>query len=73
MSKIILEFDGQEELDDARVALDGYKWKLVSWDMHQKFREYLKYTELTEEQYAILETFKEYFNETLYEYNLKLD
>ena len=27
MSKIILEFDGVEEQDDARTALDGYKWK----------------------------------------------
>ena len=27
MGKIILEFDSVEEQSDARVALDGYKWK----------------------------------------------
>ena len=30
--KITLEFDSIEEQDDARVALDGYKWKMAMWD-----------------------------------------
>jgi hypothetical protein len=33
--KITLEFDSIEEQDDARVALDGYKWKLAMWDLDQ--------------------------------------
>jgi hypothetical protein len=28
MGKIILEFDSNEESQEARVALDGYKWNL---------------------------------------------
>jgi len=43
MSKIILEFDGIEEADDARTALDGYKWKLAMWDLDQELRSIVKY------------------------------
>ena len=38
MGKIIIEFDSAEESQDARVALDGYKWKLAMWDLDQKLR-----------------------------------
>jgi hypothetical protein len=31
MGKIILEFDSIEEKDDARMALDGVKWKVAMW------------------------------------------
>jgi len=30
MSKITIEFDGEDATTDARTALDGYKWKLRS-------------------------------------------
>jgi len=43
MSKIILEFDGIEESDDARTALDGYKWKLAMWNLDQELRGIVKY------------------------------
>lgn len=43
MAKIILEFDGNEESDDARTALDGYKWKLAMWDLDQQLRSTTKY------------------------------
>lgn len=70
--KVTIEFN-DEERDDLQTALDGYKWKLVSWDMSQKFREYLKYTELTDEEYAIVEKMKGDFFEFLDDYGLKLD
>ena len=38
MGKIILEFDSNEEKDDARTALDAYKWRGVVWDLDQYFR-----------------------------------
>jgi hypothetical protein len=38
VGKIILEFDSIEEQDDARTALDGYKWKLAMWDLTQELR-----------------------------------
>ena len=43
MAKIILEFDSCEEQDEARTALDGYKWKLAVWDIDQKLRGVVKY------------------------------
>jgi hypothetical protein len=70
--KVTIEFN-EEENEDLQTALDGYKWKLVSWDMSQKFREYLKYTELTDEEYAIVEKIKGDFFEFLDDYGLKLD
>lgn len=70
--KVTIEFN-DEEREDLQTALDGYKWKLVAWDMSQKFREYLKYTELTDEEYAIVEKIKGDFFEFLDDYGLKLD
>ena len=43
MKKIILEFDGMEEADEARNALDGWKWKAVVWELDQKLRATTKY------------------------------
>jgi hypothetical protein len=43
MGKIILEFDSQEEANDARTALDGVKWKMAMWDLDQKLRSTTKY------------------------------
>ena len=43
MSKITIEFDGEEEAVDARLALDGYKWKGAMWDLDQELRAVTKY------------------------------
>ena len=43
MGEIILKFDSCEEQDEARTALDGYKWKLAVWDIDQKLRGVVKY------------------------------
>ena len=43
MGKIILEFDSFEEKDDARMALDGIKWKVAMWDLDQLLRSVTKY------------------------------
>ena len=43
MGKIIIEFDSAEESQDARGALDGYKWKLAMWDLDQKLRSTVKH------------------------------
>jgi len=71
--KVTLEFNDDEK-DELQTALDGYKWKLVSWDLNQKIRAYLKYDEsLTDEQYDMVEKIKKDLFELLNEYNLKLD
>ena len=81
MSKIILEFDGVEEQDDARTALDGYKWKLAMWDLDQLLRWTTKYEvsllkhndPASEEEYEVAEKLREKIRDILEGYNLGLD
>jgi hypothetical protein len=69
--KATLEFD---EEDDLRTALDGYKWKLVVWDLDQEMRRLLKYDEtLTGDQYDIVEKLREKLHEIKNDYGLNLD
>lgn len=78
--KVILEFDGNEEQDDLRTALDGYKWKLAMWDLDQKLRRTTKYNHgilsdgnATETEREIAEKLREFIREILNNYNLKQD
>jgi transcriptional regulator of acetoin/glycerol metabolism len=78
MGKIILEFDSYEEKDDARTALDAYKWKGAVWDLDQKLREIAKYgyvgkVEATEEERELAEKLRTTLREILEEFNLNLD
>jgi hypothetical protein len=43
MAKVILEFDALEEAQDARTALDGWKWKMAMWDLDQLLRSTTKH------------------------------
>ena len=81
MSKIIIEFDGVEEQDDARTALDGYKWKLAMWDLDQLLRSTTKYDvsllkdneQASEAECEVAEKLREKIRDILGEYNLGLD
>lgn len=81
MGKIILEFDSQEEANDARTALDGYKWKHAMWELDQKLRNTTKYSEsiidgepqASELERNIAEKYREILREILNDNNLKLD
>ena len=70
--KITIEFDDQEE---ARDALDGYKWKLVVWDLDQELRQRTKYTSEQDNVDVIEALYKlrEEIREMLSNYNLQLD
>lgn len=69
--KAILEFDDE---DDLKTAIDGYKWKLVCWDLNQKLRAYLKYDEsISDEKYEMTEQIKEDLLGLINDYNLNLD
>lgn len=66
MGKIILEFDAVEEQDDARTAIDGYKWKLAVCDIDQLLRNTTKRDNSiignenpSEEEYKIAEKLRE--------------
>jgi len=79
--KITIEFDGIEEQDDARTALDGYKWKLAMWDLDQLLRSTTKYDvsllkhneQASEAEYEIAEKIREEIRNILEGYNLNLD
>ena len=73
-----LEFDSIEEKDDARVALDGYKWKNAMWELDQLLRSATKYgsferREATSEEQDMAEKLRDAIREILNEYNLNLD
>lgn len=78
MGKIILEFDSFEEKDDARDALDGYKWKLVVWDLDQHLRSVVKYgsyenRQATEEEMNFADKLREEIRDILNGYGIDLD
>lgn len=78
MGKIILEFNSEEEANDARTALDGYKWKLAMWDLDQKLRSATKYAvidnrEATAEEQDMADKVREFIRDILNDYNLNLD
>lgn len=78
MGKIILEFDSDEEREDARTALDAYKWKGAVWDLDQKLREITKYgfvdkIEATDQEIDLAEKLRKDLREILEDYNLNLD
>jgi hypothetical protein len=80
MGKIILEFDSNEESQEARVALDGYKWKLAMWDLDQKLRSTTKHgikfysnEEASSEEIDICQKISNEIRETLDSYNLNLE
>ena len=75
MSKIVLEFDGIEEEDAARTALDGIKWKVSMWHLDQWLRSQIKYApdEQSEDTYQAFEECREKLREILTDNNLQLD
>ena len=81
MGKITLEFDSVEEQSDARVALDGQKWKSAMWELDQKLRQTTKYgvsvihseVQVLEFEQDIAEKYREIIREILSDYNLNLE
>ena len=79
--KITLEFDGVEEAEDARTALDGYKWKLAMWDLDQLLRSTTKYDvsllkrneQASEAEYEIAEKLREEIRDILDSYQIQFD
>lgn len=81
MGKIILEFDSQEEAEDAKTASDGWRWKHTMWELDQKLRNTTKYSEsvidgepqASELERNIAEKYREMIRDILNDNNLKLD
>jgi len=77
---MILEYDCEEQ-DDARTALDGYKWKLAMWDLDQLLRSTTKHgvsmsdesKEATPEEMDMADKVRDAMRDILNEHNLNLD
>ena len=72
MGKIILEFDSNEEAEEARTALDASKWKIFAWDLDQYLRNRIEHCSDNEDPVAF-EIVRKTLRNILEEYNLKLD
>ena len=78
MGKIILEFDSIEEQNDARMALDGIKWKNAMWELDQVLRSVTKYgsfenREATGDEQDMADKVRDVIRDILNESNLNLD
>ncbi len=78
--KITIEYN-EDEANDARLALDGYKWKLAMWDLDQALRSTVKHgvsmiernKEATSEEMNVADKIREQIREILEEYSLNLN
>ena len=78
---ITLTFDSAEEAEDARVALDGWKWKLAMWDLDQTLRSTAKHSvsildsndQASDTEIDVADKLRENLREILQSYGLKLE
>ena len=79
MAKIIIEF-GEDEINDARVAIDGHKYKHLIWELDQKLRGVHQYGavlqgngEATEAEMDVCYRLRDVIREMLQEDNLTIE
>ena len=74
MAKVTLEFDPMDEREDMESAINGWKWKMLVWDLDQHLRKELKYNDkLIGEAYEAVEKIRETLHELKSESGLTLD
>lgn len=74
MSKVTLEFNPIEDRDDMESAINGWKWKMLVWDLDQHLRSELKYNpSITGDVYDAVEKIREHLHELRKESGLTLD
>ena len=74
MAKVTLEFDPTEDREDMESAINGWKWKMLVWDLDQHLRSELKYNDVvTGEAYAALEKIRERLHELKTDSGLTLE
>ena len=74
MAKVILEYDFYEDREEMESAINGWKWKMLVWDLDQHLRTELKYNDkLTGEAYEAVEKIREKLHELKSDSGLILD
>jgi len=72
--KVIIEFTDEEALSDAKVALDGWKWRMSIEELDQYLRSEIKYNEkLSGEIGDAYETLRDKIREILSNNNLLME
>jgi hypothetical protein len=73
MAELILKFK-EDELEDARTALDGWKWKSAMWELDQWLRGEIKYNEkLSAERDDAYQAVRDKIREILDDDNLNIE
>jgi hypothetical protein len=67
--KIIIEFDGIEEQEEYRTALDGWKYKLILNDIREMIRSKEKYLD---EETISLDELRLFISDKLSEYEVSI-
>ena len=74
MAKVTIEFYTDEEREDMESAINGWKWKMLVWDLDQHLRSELKYNDkIVGDVYEALEKLRERLHEMRIESGLSLD
>ncbi len=76
--KVTIEFDGFEEKEELRNALDGDKWKGAVFELDQELRKITKYgfvgqREATEQERESADMLRQELRRVLEEWNLNLE
>jgi len=74
MAKVTLEFDPFEDREDMESAINGWKWKMLVWDLDQHLRSELKYNDaITGQAYDELQKLRDKLHELKTESGLTLE
>lgn len=72
--EVIIKFSDEDAAEDAKIALDGYKWKSAIWELDQYLRSEIKYNEkLPSEVDEAFEKLRDKIREILSENNLQME
>jgi len=71
--KAILEFNLPEDQNEFEYATKGSEMFLILWGVKQEYRKLMKYHDLTETEYKLIEDFNDKLLEDLQHYGINLD
>jgi len=71
--KVIIEFDldNENEVGLHKTYIKAEDMALALWDIKQELRQITKYSDLSEEQFEVMDKFHDKFFDILSEYDLK--
>jgi len=72
--EVTIKFSDEDTAEDAKTALDGWKWKHCVWQIDQELRNTLKYDEnLPTDVYKAFESLRDKIREIVSDNNLTME